>query len=365
VPLWWPHKLADQVPSKIGPVTDGNSKMGFFFELLGFGASPGPKVTAAPQPVVPRRKRNVSVEGGWLTMSDPFFFGQAYLSPSKRWVVSCNDSDGSGRGGHRESGNGRVLLLDRPADLVVHELTSYARPMDAAVSDTGSYVINDHGFGSALHGELAAIGKDGRERYRRVYQANVYNIGLSSCGRYAVVQTCHAQNADGNLLEVLDIERSCAVFSVQPASGWADAYSFDVDSDGNLHRLGVEHNKLGKFSYSSKGEFMDATVFEATRLTRGDYTSKIFAARDLLKSAPTPDNAHRVLTAANAALEEGAKDRPDWGSLAHRLRGEAFDVLGQMQEALGAYEEALAMNPKVGVQKRAASLRKAIKPAAF
>ena len=268
------------------------------------------------------------------------------------------DSDGAGTGGYRESGRGSVVLVDYVSDRVMHELKCFARPMDAAVSDTGSYIVQDGGFGSALQGEVVSIGTDGRERYRRSYSANVFNIGLSKCGRYAAVQTANAPSDDGNLLEVLDLECCGPVFSVQPATGWADEYSFDVDSEGRLTALNVVHKGLGRFTYSASGDFQDAQVFQAAKLERGDYSAKLMAARDLLKTGATPENASKALNAANMALVEGAKDRPDWGAIAHRVRGESYEVLGQQTEALQAFELALSLNPKVGVQKRAVALRK-------
>lgn len=335
--------------------------MGFISKLLGLFASP---TKAAPRTTVPakksatRRARNATLRDDWLTLTQPDFFGQAHRSPNKRWIVGCNDSDGAGRGGHRDGGHGRVVLVDHQSDKVLHELTCFARPMDAAVSDAGSYIVQDAGFGSALKGELVAIDADGHERYRRRFSANVFNIGLSKCGRYAVVQTANAPSDDGNLLEVLDLDLGLAVFSVQPATGWADKYSFDVDAEGRLTAISVEHKGLGSFRYSAAGEFQDAQTFQAARLDKGDYGTKLMAARDLLKTGATPDNARKALRTADAALAEGAKERPDWGAIAHRVRGESYELLGQLPEALKAFDQALSLNPKVGVQKRAVALRK-------
>lgn len=337
--------------------------MGVISKLLSLFRS---SATAKPTSVVPTRKspnrraRNANLRDDWLTLTQPDFFGRAHRSPNKRWIVGCNDSDGVGRGGHREVGNGRVILVDYSSDQVIHEQSCFARPMDAAVSNTGGYIVQDGGFGSALQGDVVAIGVDGNERYRRRYGANVYNIGLSSCGRYAAVQTANAPSDDGNLLEVLDLDRGATLFSVQPATGWADKYSFEVDSEGRLKALGVEHKDLGRFIYSASGEFQDAQVFQAAQLEKGDYATKLMAARDLLKTAATLDNARKTLSTADSALAGGAKDRPDWSSVAHRVRGESYEVLGQLPEALAAYEMALSLNPKVGVQKRAVALRKQI-----
>ncbi len=100
-----------------------------------------------PQPKNDRATRNAVVRDGWLTLTQPAFFGQAHRSSNKRWIVGCNDSDGVSRGGYRESGNGRVVLVDHQMDKVMHELRHFARPMDAAVADAGTYIVLDSGFG--------------------------------------------------------------------------------------------------------------------------------------------------------------------------------------------------------------------------
>ncbi|WP_338639911.1 hypothetical protein [Burkholderia pyrrocinia] len=240
----------------------------------------------------------------------------------------------------------------------MHELKCFARPTDAAISNVGTYIVLDSGFGSALQGDVVAIDLDGYERYRRHYTANVFNVGLSNCGRYAAVQTANASNDDGNLLEVLDLDHGRAVFSVRPSTRWADKYSFDVDAEGCLKAMGVVHRKLGTFRYCATGEFQDAKAYQTAQLTKGDYSMKLMAARDLLKNGATLDNARQALRAADAALEEGAKDRSDWGAIAHRVRGESYELLGQLPEALDAFDHALSLDSKVGVQKRAAVLRK-------
>lgn len=327
------------------------------------GSNPGARPTNAPasasgKPKPAATTRNASVRDDWLTIRQPEFFGRAHRSANKRLTVGCNDSDGLGRGGYRESGNGRVVLVDHQTDFLVHELKCFKRPMDAAVSNLGSYIVAEGGFGSALQGDLVAVGLDGRERYRRRYRANIFNVGFSECGRFAAVQTANAPHADGNLLEVLDLELSCALFSRQPATGWADGYKFHVDGDGSMKSLTVVHKALGVFAYSEAGEFQDGEALQEARLEKGDYASRLMAARDLIKIAPSKENARKVLRIAVLTLNEGAAATHDWGSIAHRLRGECFELLGQLPEALDAFDRALSMDPKVGVTKRADLLRK-------
>ena len=271
----------------------------------------------------PIHDRNAELDGSWLTVDHPYFFGHANISPDMRWVVGCDDSDGGSRGGHRMKGNGRVILVDYPSDRIVHELKCFARPVNAAVSDSGSYIIHDCGFGSALRGDVIAINTCGNEIYRRHYRANIFNIGISRCGRYAAVQTANADNKDSNILEVLDLLSGSTLFSDHPVGGWADGYLFNTDTDGELNQFCVNLKGLGCFRYSSTGEFLDVEALQVARLDKGDYATKIMAAQDLLKTNSAEVNARKALSVANEALSQGANERHDWGALAHRIRGES------------------------------------------
>lgn len=329
--------------------------MGLIEKLRGILKGPSEAAKPFPSSV---HERNAGLDGKWLTLNHPYFFGRAHISPDERWIVACNDSDGVGQGGYRAKGNGRVVLVDYLSDKILHELTCFARPVDAAVSDSGSYIIHDSGFGGALRGDVIALNANGEEVYRRHYHANIFNIGLSRCGRYAAVQTANADNKDGNILEVLDIQNKNKVFSDSPVGGWADGYLFDTNANGELSQFRVHLRQLGYFRYSATGEFLDVEALQIAQLDRGDYSTKIMAAQEMLKTNPTEEHVRKALSVADQALLQGANDRYDWGALAHRVRGESFELLGQLPDALEAYEHALLMNPKVGVQRRATVLRK-------
>lgn len=49
-----------------------------------------------------KRERNAIIQKEWLTLNTPYFFGKMHISPDKRWIVGCCDSDGNGAGGFRE-----------------------------------------------------------------------------------------------------------------------------------------------------------------------------------------------------------------------------------------------------------------------
>lgn len=311
-------------------------------------------ITPNPQ----KQNGKISFENDWLTIDYPYFFGQAYLSANNHWVVGCSDSDGNGRGGHRESGFGTVVLVNKPTVRILHKLRSIARPFNAAVADTGDYIVHDAGFGSALQGDLIAIDVEGNEKFRRHYEANIYNIGLSQCGKYASVQTAAAPGEDGNILEVINLWSKITIFSIKPDYGWADSYFFDLDENGELRSLKVKCKDIGHFRYTATGFSIDAEAYKDACLNKGNFTLKVAGARELLKNHPNEENAQKALKAIDMALNEGAKDRTDWAAAAFRIKGEAYDLLGNFSDALDAYEKALSFNPKIGVQRRVNALRK-------
>lgn len=305
-----------------------------------------------------KRDRNASIRKEWLTLNTPYFFGKANISPDKRWVVGCCDSDGNGVGGNREKGYGRVLLLDYHKDHVIFELANVARPVAAAIADSGRFIVHDACFGSGLKSELIAVNPDKTEEYRRHFKAIIFNLEISRCGRYAVVQTCNAPGEDGNILSVMDLQTKTVLFTVTPSTGWSSRYKFKVGDDGQLLSLNCEHRGIGWFSYSRDGTFNDTCAYLKSRLEKGDFSLKILAAKELLDSSVDEENARIVLDVLESAISEGADARPDWGATAHRIRGEAFEILGDPTNALSAYEIAINLNPKIGVKRRLTALKK-------
>ena len=77
---------------------------------------------------------------------------------------------------------------------------------------------------------------------------------------------------------------------------------------------------------------------------------------------PLPLNrevAERVLSFCNRAFKFGFAEKYHYAiSRTHQMRGEAFESLGQKEQALREYELAVEQDPKVGLKKRIASLRK-------
>ncbi|QBK03782.1 hypothetical protein DW355_02450 [Hylemonella gracilis] len=250
-------------------------------------------------------------------------------------------------------------MLDYQADQVVLRISDLYRPMASAVSDTGAFVVCDAHFGNRLCSEVLAFDTAHKKLLSRSYSANVFNLAISKCGRYVVIQTANAPNGDGNLLELFDLQGGEALFSKQPQTGWADEYSFAVGDDGVLEKLSVIHEGTGRFNYSPSGDFLDHTEFRKARLFTGSPEMRIFGAKEELKADPTNRTlAEELLAPLEVALKEVERSRVDSLATGLRTKGEILELLGRGAEAISAYEMALAVNPKVGVAARVAKLKK-------
>jgi len=255
--------------------------------------------------------------------------------------------------------DGSVVLVDYPEDRILVRLTGLYRPMDAAVADEGTFIVNDANFGNRLSADVQAFDVNGRKLFGRKYEANVSNLAISKCGRYAVVQTAGASNDDGHLLELFDLQGGVSMFSRAPATGWADKYSFAVDDNGQLKHLTVIHKDIGRFNYSPDGEFLEAATYQKARLKKGAPEMRIYAAKEALKADPENRKlAQELIVVLDDALGELTSERTDYRATGLRVKGEAMELLGRPGDALAAYEEAVALDPKIGVARRIAVLQK-------
>jgi tetratricopeptide (TPR) repeat protein len=274
------------------------------------------------------------------------FIGMCARSPSKRFTLAWVD------GGPDQARAGRYLLLDGERLIVEGKM---ARPNDGKVTDTGLFILNDWGSMETLNGTFAAFGPDGRKLVSRKFSANLYNNGLSPDGRFAVCQTANAPGKDGNLLTLFDLQAGKPINAWQPESGWASYYEFPADSQ--TIRLG--YRDRGAFAYGFDGTFLDRMKWLAAGLQNGD----IFILEKILAESedqPGPDLAAQLLAVIHVALAGLRKDDAKTRARLLKSRGICLEALAEVKQALAAYDEALTLDPKVGVKRRADQLRKVV-----
>jgi tetratricopeptide (TPR) repeat protein len=284
------------------------------------------------------------------------FFGQFRRSHSGGWAICWSDSDEPNhRGGHRDSGHGRYVLYSITQNKVALQ-GRLERPNSGSVADNGNFSIEDWHFGSELSGTFYVFSSAGHELIKKKFEANLYNSAISDSGHFAVCQTANSpEGEDGNRLTAFDVERNVELFSIHPSTGWADRYRFIE----NMLQLGVVISKIGTFYYDMKGNFIDSEKFDAARLRCDRYDVVLLAAEEIVKAPELNDQlASAALEATIRALSLGAEKDQGWKAIALKIQGLAHEFLGNNEAAIAAFDDALRINPKIGVKRRADSLRK-------
>lgn len=281
------------------------------------------------------------------------FFGQVSRSPNGRYALGWRDADpDGGRGGARDAGLGDYLLLEGERILVEGRM---ARPNDGKIADDGTFILNDWTFDS-LAGVFRAFRPDGTPILARRFQANLLNNSLSADGTLAACQTCNSPHEpDSSRLVLFNLRAGVETACVTPPSGWARDYAFEP---AGQVLLGYDDDQV--FAYGLDGAFLDEARWTDHRLARGD----LYLVDRILRDAggpPSRDLAHRCLAAVDLGLAgEEATAYPRTRAFGLKLRGICLEALDRAAEAVAAYEQAMAADPKTGVKRRAEQLRKAL-----
>jgi len=274
------------------------------------------------------------------------FIGLRARSPNGRFTLAWAD------GGPDQSRIGRYLLLDGKRVIVEGWMP---RPNDGAVTDVGVFIFNDWGALETLSGTFHAFGADGKTLVSRHFMANLFNNGVSADGCFAVCQTANAPSADGNRLTVFDLGAGREIGGFQPESGWAKDYAFFPET----RRIRLLYHDGGAFDYDFGGTFVDRMKWLAFGLTQAN----IFVIETLIAEMdgkPSPELASQVLPATVIALGKLRADDNRTRARLLRSRGTCLEALADLREALACYDEALSLDPKVGVKRRADALRKVV-----
>lgn len=313
-----------------------------------------------PQPTSDRgitaQRVSVTEYGGRFVQIEQLdLFGQFTRSPNDHYRLIYRDSNDEGtRGGARDEGHGRFVLLD--GDRLIASGRA-ERPQDGKVADNGTFIINDWLFGSGLNGRFLAFNARGEAILEQEFAANLHNNGLSPDGRFAVCQTANAPGSpDTSILALFDLVAGNEIARWQPESGWAQSYEFD-GANGQIELLYADGERV---SYAFDGQMVDRAAWIDRRVASGDLT----VIRSLIEEADSSPPLDRVCEQILKGLDHGASTG-DVRSRARalRLKGELLERVGKPGEALETYDQALLLDPQVGASRRAEKLRKATLPA--
>lgn len=332
-------------------------------DLLSRWLKPQPDQVAPSKGAVGRLKdpRSKAARGaGAAELTGGLFYLNNYAglysqSPSGRWVVSWSDSEpGGSSGGARDSGLGFYLLYDTVQRKVVVE-GNLQRPNNGSVSDNGTFTLEDWLFSSELSGVFYVFDKSGRAIVTRAVKANLLTSAISPNGLFALCQTANSKTEDCNSLFLFDLSTGEELYKVSPLAGWPERYEIDESSGQVIAHL----RDLGAFRYAHSGEFQDEDLLAKAMLNSTRYELALPRALRLLESSDfTSEQAQEVIALVQRvrANNEGMAD--SWKCQLLKVEGLAYAFVGADRQALAAFDQALRIDPKVGVKRKRDAIAK-------
>lgn len=312
--------------------------------------------------VIPPKGKGIQSSTQTIVLDKPFLsvstigYGGLYsISKSKKWAISWRDSDPvAGRGRHRETGYGEYVLADLAGD-VVSAHGQMQRPNNGSVADNGSFCLEDWHLGSSLSGTFNVFDSAGTPIVTKELTANIFRSGISKNGKLAYCATANSKTEHGYKVILFDLETGEELFCVTPRTQGLETYIFDEERK----ILIADVKGVGKFRYYSTGNFVDASNLDKANLDSSDYSRIIRAAEKILGEQDVSDErATEALEAVMRARSLGADSNPAWKPNALKVQGVAHEMLGEFRQAIEAYEEAITLSPKIGVNCRLDALKK-------
>ena len=251
----------------------------------------------------------------------------------------------------REFKEGFMLLEDRKLILKVF----LPRPNNGKVANNGIFIINSSiDMSNELKGKFVAYNKKGKELVSHNFTANIESNSLSNDGRYAICQTYHSNTTDSNTVTCFDLVTGKLLWQKIPETKNADAFEFD--SEENI--IVFVYDKVGKFRYSLTGEFLDKEQWYQARIKHGSGYELIEIANQKLANIGNSINPIATDEVLNLYLRAVKKIDSDYFlAKAHRKIGEIYELIDKVDEAIIHYEQALKINPKIGVIKKLQKLK--------
>ncbi|EFK06836.1 tetratricopeptide repeat protein [delta proteobacterium NaphS2] len=292
---------------------------------------------------------NISTVDDFLMIKAIDFYGPFSSSPNGKYMVGLDDSDyrGTRRGGHRESGDGRCVLVEDESLLYQVDME---RPWTAAVSDNGIVALYDIGFDGKGPDSFYVLDLEGNTIIDHQAQARDPVCGLSLAGDLAWLHTGFQQ---------------CLVFSVDPSRFLFEIEVFyppqHIEKKGETFE--VAYKGINRI-YDTDGTLLNYREIAESEvgwvIENGNQYELERKANELLKAIEVGTLGTDAKNSVRLLLESAAKKAPQSPHKAkfHRKLGELAESLNDKVEALKQYTLAIEYDPKVGCKRALAKLEK-------
>jgi tetratricopeptide (TPR) repeat protein len=175
---------------------------------------------------------------------------------------------------------------------------------------------------------------------------------LSPDGKFAICQTANAPgSADSCRYILFDLAAGREIARWEIETGWAERYEWDCEQ----RRVYLCMKDGERACYDFTGCMVEREAWQLRRIGAGDLN----VIQAVLVATSANDNPLR--SEIIAGLEVAARDGEIWQQArAYRLLGELHEQTGEIPQAVKAYDEALTIDPKVGVARRVEQLRRTL-----
>lgn len=278
------------------------------------------------------------------------FIGMSKTSPSGEWLIAWSE------GSNRDSLDGKgsyVLYNNKLNKIFLHK--KMERPGKAAVSDNGSFCIENWQFSQEQTGIFLAFSSRGKQLICRKFKANIRSSAISNNGLYAICSTAsNNKGNDGNKITAFNLMNKCEIFSVPSSILPVTHYKFNEE----LAEFIIVAGEIGEYRYNSTGEIFDSAELISAFLAAEDFTAIINEAEVTLKNDIKNYQIEDVLASIDRARHLGADKYPFWKLKALKLQGTIYLKIKNEELALKYFEEAFNIDPKCGVKKKNGFIKK-------
>jgi tetratricopeptide (TPR) repeat protein len=119
--------------------------------------------------------------------------------------------------------------------------------------------------------------------------------------------------------------------------------------------------RFGAFAYSWSGDFIDKERWQEVRLESGSYGEVMMLIEQLLKASPSSHDLERLVRSIDRIEPTIPTLETKSRAQAKKLRGLCLEAQSDLENALRLYEDALNLDPKIGLKRRIAQLHKLLR----
>ena len=320
------------------------------------------------------QRAGIEISEDWITIEEPGFSGHFFRSPNSRFILAWCEENSADKMGWVVEG-GKFLLVDGVKIILQGTMR---RPNDGKVANNGNFILSDW-----EESVFYAYSPSGEMLTRKEFESAADLNGISDDGHWAVTEgyamgedldepdqdqedeedgdmenapdslAALLQRQNGGELWLFDLEQR--TLRAHFRTYLRNPSQFRFDSEKQILHVTYENRVVHRYSFD--GDFLDAETWQRSCTDCANGYQLVFAAEARLGAIQdTGIEAYaEVIKLLRRALGKGVSEFTQ--AKIHRHLGEIYHRCNEKVTALKHLNEALRLNPKIGVMKLAARLK--------